>query len=393
MKTTKLKVKNLNSNYSILVGRNILNQTSYQVKTLCPGAQKIALIIDKNVPAKFKIKLRRNLSKYKIYIFEYSVSEKFKSLANVNKLVEKCLAHNFNRNDVLISLGGGILGDYSAFAASIIKRGINFINIPTTLLAQEDSSIGGKTGVNSKLGKNLIGSFYQPKLVITDIEFLKSLPQRELVCGYAEILKHSLILKNNFFTWLKNNSNELLKNRNLNLLKKAIIESCKVKLYFVNKDIFEKNSRMILTIPFGISVEKMKGFVHHWEVKTFWLNGEYKYNVSMKAWPPPESFGNVDSKTLSIIKKLGRKVINFDQKIWNENVCSIAFNVIYQKFSNCSKLKQQLLNTKNCIIYEAAKNDPLWGIANNNKNIKIPSTWTGANILGWALMQTRSCIV
>ena len=246
MKTTKLKVKNLRSNYTIIIGRNILNQISNQIKTLCPGAQKVALIVDKNVPNKFKIKLKKYLNKYTVYTFEYSVNEKFKSFINVNKLVEKCLANNFNRNDVLISLGGGILGDFSAFAASVIKRGINFVNIPTTLLAQVDSSIGGKTGVNSVLGKNLIGTFYQPKLVISDVEILKSLPKRELVCGYAEILKHSLILKNNFFHWLKNNSKKLLLNRDSNLLKKAIIESCKIKLYFVNRDIYEKNIRMIL---------------------------------------------------------------------------------------------------------------------------------------------------
>jgi len=249
MKTNKLKVKNLNSNYTVIIGRYVLNQISQQIKSLCPGAQKIIIVIDKNVPSKFKIKLKNYLKKYKVYTFEYSVNEKFKSFINVNKLVEKCLTNNFNRNDILISLGGGILGDYSAFAASIIKRGINFINIPTTLLAQVDSSIGGKTGVNSLRGKNLIGSFYQPKLVITDVEFLKSLPQRELVCGYAEILKHAVILKSNFFIWLKNNSNQLLKNRNLNLLKKAVVESCKIKLHFVNKDIFEKNIRM--TLNFG----------------------------------------------------------------------------------------------------------------------------------------------
>mgnify|MGYP001210201654 CR=1 FL=1 len=259
MKMTKLKVNNLNSKYSIIIGRNILNRTSNQIKKICPGAQKIALVVDKNVPLKFKNKLKSNLKKYKVYIFEYTVNEKFKSFINVNKLVEKCLANNFNRNDILISLGGGILGDYSAFAASIIKRGINFINIPTTLLAQVDSSIGGKTGVNSKRGKNLIGSFYQPKLVISDIEVLKSLPQRELVCGYAEILKHSLILKSNFFNWLNINSNKLLKNRNSNLLKKAVVESCKIKLHFVNKDVFEKNIRMILnyghTFAHGIEAQ------------------------------------------------------------------------------------------------------------------------------------------
>jgi len=262
MKTIKLKVKNLNSNYSIIIGRNILDQISYQIRTLCPKTKKVALIVDKNVPNKFKIKLKKYLKKYTVYTFEYSVNEKFKSFANVNKLVEKCLANNFNRNDVLISLGGGILGDYSAFAASIIKRGINFINIPTTLLAQVDSSIGGKTGVNSTLGKNLIGTFYQPKVVISDVEVLKSLPKRELICGYAEILKHSLILKNNFFKWLENNSNQLLIDRNLNFLKKAIIESCKIKLHFVNKDVYEKNIRMILNFghTFAHAIEAQNNY-------------------------------------------------------------------------------------------------------------------------------------
>jgi len=262
MKTTKLKVQNLNSNYSIIIGRNILNQISNQIKILCPGATKIALIIDKNVPNKFKTNLKNYLKKYKIYTYQYNVNEKFKSFINVNELVEKCLANNFNRNDVLISLGGGILGDYSAFAASIIKRGINFINIPTTLLAQVDSSVGGKTGVNTTFGKNLIGTFYQPKLVISDVELLKSFPQRELTCGYAEILKHSLILKNNFFNWLENNSQQLLINRNLGLLKKAIIESCKIKIYFVNKDVYEKNIRMKLNFghTFAHAIEAQNNY-------------------------------------------------------------------------------------------------------------------------------------
>jgi len=262
MKTTKLKVKNLNLNYPIIIGKNILNQISKQIKILCPGAKKVALVIDKNVPNKFKTKLKKYLNKYTIYTFEYSVNEKFKSFVNVNKLVEKCLANSFNRNDVLISLGGGILGDYSAFAASIIKRGINFINIPTTLLAQVDSSIGGKTGVNSKLGKNLIGTFYQPKVVISDVEILTSLPERELICGYAEILKHSLISKTNFFDWLKNNSKRLLINRDLNLLKKAIVESCKIKLNFVNKDIHERNIRMILNFghTFAHAIEAQNNY-------------------------------------------------------------------------------------------------------------------------------------
>ena len=304
MKTTKLKVKNLNSNYQIIIGKNILNQISNQIKILCPGAKKIALVVDKNVPNKFKIKLKKYLNKYTVYTFEYSVNEKFKSFINANKLVEKCLANNFNRNDILISLGGGILGDYCAFAASIIKRGINFINIPTTLLAQVDSSVGGKTGVNSTLGKNLIGTFYQPRIVISDVEILKSLPNREIICGYAEILKHSLILKNNFFNWLKNNSKQLLRDRNLTALKKAIIESCKIKLHFVNKDINEKNIRMILNFghTFAHAIEAQNNYskrINHGEA------------VIM---------GMMMAAKLSYIKKLcSLNTLNELKKIYNAN--------------------------------------------------------------------------
>jgi 3-dehydroquinate synthase len=304
MKTTRLKVKNLNSNYPIIIGKNILNQISSQVKTLCPSAEKVALIVDKNVPNKFKIKLKKYLNKYTVYTFEFSVNEKFKSFLNVNKLVEKCLANNFNRNDVLISLGGGILGDYCAFAANIIKRGVNFINIPTTLLAQVDSSIGGKTGVNSTVGKNLIGTFYQPKMVISDVEFLKSLPKRELICGYAEILKHSLILKTNFFNWLENNSKQLLINKNLNLLKRAIIESCRIKLHFVNKDVNEKNIRMILN--FGHT------FAHAIEAQN---NYSKKINHGEAV-----IMGMMMATKLSYIKKLcSLNTLNKLEQIYNSN--------------------------------------------------------------------------
>ena len=110
-----------------------------------------------------------------------------------------------NRSDLILSVGGGITGDVVGFISSIFKRGINFINVPTTLLAQVDSAIGGKTGVNSPQGKNLIGSFYQPKLVISETHFLKSLPKRELVCGYSEILIQSIIKDKRFFNWLKKN--------------------------------------------------------------------------------------------------------------------------------------------------------------------------------------------
>ena len=246
MKIKEIKVRNTNLNYSICIGENILGILPKKIKIVCPNTKKIGIVIDKKIPRKFKFKLAKLLKKYNIFFFEFTVNEKLKSFTNVNNLVEKCILNNFNRNDLLIAVGGGIVGDFCGFVASILKRGVNFINLPSTLLAQVDSAIGGKTGVNSSSGKNLIGSFYQPRLVISDLAFLKSLPKREIVCGYAEILKHSLILKNNFFNWLKINTKKILENKNSNLIKDAVAKSCAVKLFYVNKDIKEKNLRMIL---------------------------------------------------------------------------------------------------------------------------------------------------
>jgi 3-dehydroquinate synthase len=163
----------------------------------------------------------------------------------VNDILKILLDKNFSRQDCLITIGGGITGDVGGFAASLFKRGLNFVNIPTTLLSQVDSSIGGKTGVNTKEGKNLIGSFYQPKIVISDIEFLKSLPKREIICGYGEVFKHSLILNKQFFKYLNINFSKVL-NLKSPFIEKAIYESCKIKKTIVEKDEKEKNLRKIL---------------------------------------------------------------------------------------------------------------------------------------------------
>jgi 3-dehydroquinate synthase/shikimate kinase/3-dehydroquinate synthase len=168
-----------------------------------------------------------------------------KNFSSANKILDILLNKNFSREDCVISIGGGITGDVSGFAASLFKRGLKFINIPTTLLSQVDSSIGGKTGVNTKYGKNLIGSFYQPNLVISDVQFLKTLPKRELICGYGEILKHSLIANKRFYNFLDKNSDKILK-LSSPYIEKAIYESCKIKKNVVEKDEKEKDVRKIL---------------------------------------------------------------------------------------------------------------------------------------------------
>ena len=245
MAISEIKVKNQSTNYSIFIGSNIIKTLPKKIAVACPGAKKIALVVDKKIPKKFKNKLKKSLKKYEIHIFEYTVNEKLKSFLQVNKLAEKCLSLNFNRNDILIAFGGGIIGDFCGFTSSIIKRGVNFINLPSTLLSQVDSSLGGKTAVNSNLGKNLIGTFYQPKIVISDTDLLKSLPFREIVCGYAEILKHALISNKNLFVFLDKNFSKII-NLKTPFIEKSIFESCKIKKTIVEKDEKEKSLRKIL---------------------------------------------------------------------------------------------------------------------------------------------------
>ena len=263
MKTQEIKFKGSNHKYSIYIGNSALNLLRQKIKYLCPKTKKIALIIDSKIPSKFKNLIRTSLKNYDLLILPFSASEKNKSFKQVNFYLNKILSKNFNRTDLIIAVGGGITGDVAGFVASVFKRGINFINIPTTLLAQVDSAIGGKTGVNSSYGKNLIGSFYQPKLVISDTTFLNSLSKKEMICGYAEILKHSIIKDKKFFNWLKKTTKKILLKKT-NELTYAIKKSCQIKIYFVNKDINEKNLRMILN--FGHT------FAHAIEVKNNYSN-------------------------------------------------------------------------------------------------------------------------
>ena len=245
MKTIRLNVNTKTENYSIIIGSNISKDMSFYLNTNSIFSEKCLLIIDKKVPKKMISKINKSLKKKKIFKYYFDANEKNKNLNNVSKILKILLNKNFLRSDSIIAIGGGITGDVSGFAASLYKRGLNFINIPTTLLSQVDSSIGGKTGVNTNEGKNLIGSFYQPRLVIIDIEFLKSLPKREIICGYGEIFKHSLILNKNFYKYLDRNSLNIL-NLKSPFIERAIFESCKIKKRVVERDENEKGIRKIL---------------------------------------------------------------------------------------------------------------------------------------------------
>ena len=176
-------------------------------------------------------------------------------------MCEKILEKKIDRKTLLVCIGGGVIGDLVGLTASVLLRGIDFVQIPTTLLSQVDSSVGGKTAINSKFGKNLIGTFYQPKSVLISLNILKSLPYRQIICGYAEILKYSLIRDNNFFLWLKKNGHKIISLEKTSLIY-AIKKAVRLNLKIVSKDEKETGIREILNFghTFGHAIESQTGF-------------------------------------------------------------------------------------------------------------------------------------
>ena len=228
MMPIKLKIKTKTQNYPIIIGSNLISKIEKLGKSNSINFEKCLLVIDTKISKVILSKIKKSLKRKKLYLHFFNANEINKSQKSVDRILDILLKKNFSRDDCLISIGGGITGDVVGFAASLFKRGLKFINIPTTLLAQVDSSIGGKTGINTKYGKNLIGSFYQPSLVITDVQFLKTLPKREIICGYGEILKHSLIANRNFYKFLIKNNKKIF-NLSSPYIEKTIYESCKIK--------------------------------------------------------------------------------------------------------------------------------------------------------------------
>ncbi len=329
MKNHEIKFKNKNHTYSIFIGKNTLGILPKKIKSLCPETKKIALIIDKNIPLKFKKYLKQKLKNYNLIILPFDANEKNKSTNIVNYFLNILLSKNFNRSDLVIGIGGGITGDVTGYVASIFKRGINFINIPTTLLAQVDSAIGGKTGINSNYGKNLIGSFYQPKLVISDTAFINSLPKKEIICGYAEILKHSIIKDKKFFSWLEKNSKFIFAKNSKKLIY-AIKRSCEIKIYFVNKDVDEKNIRMILN--FGHT------FAHAIEVKN-----NYSKNITHGE---AVLSGMILATKLSVLKKIcSQEILDKIKNIYLKNNLDYTYKK-YSKKNLVYKLIPYLKNDK-----------------------------------------------
>jgi len=289
MTSNKVSVSTFVRQCPIYTGNNILNSVAGIIKNKLPNVKKIAIITDQKLPRHLISKLKLSLEKYDLKIYKLNSKDKIKNIKIAVSLIEDLIKNNFNRSDCIISFGGGVLSDLSAFVSSVTKRGIKFVNIPTTLLAQVDASIGGKTAINSKQGKNLIGTFYQPKFIIIDISLLSTLPNREMISGYGEILKHSLILDKKFFFWLIKNGKKIIE-KNKNALKYAIIKSCKIKAKIINMDEKESSIRMVLNFghTFGHAFEATKKFskkLNHGEAVLLGMMTACEFSYKKKLLP------------------------------------------------------------------------------------------------------------
>ncbi|MEM8650768.1 MAG: 3-dehydroquinate synthase [Pseudomonadota bacterium] len=247
--------------YAIDIGSGLLANISKAIGSISPGC-RVVVITDTNVNAAHGDNLRSYLDEGGIsYAFiEIEAGEKSKSWPVLQSVVDGILGHKLERSDLVLAFGGGVVGDLAGFAASICRRGMRFIQIPTSLLAQVDSSVGGKTGINSDHGKNLVGAFHQPERVIIDLDVLKTLSPREFRAGYAEVVKYGLISYPDFFQWLENNHQDVFA-QGLGLVN-AIAQSCKAKAEIVAADELEMGKRALLNLghTFGHALEGYTGY-------------------------------------------------------------------------------------------------------------------------------------
>jgi 3-dehydroquinate synthase len=355
MSSIKLQVKTGSQKYPIHIGNNVLNKLQKLLKENLINFNQCLVVVDKNVPKKLINKTLSFLPKKKITLHYFNANEKNKNQKSINKILSILLIKNFNRNDCLISIGGGITGDVSGFAASIFKRGLKFVNIPTTLLSQVDSSIGGKTGINTKYGKNLIGAFYQPNLVVSDINFLKSLPKREIICGYGEILKHALITDKNFFSFLNKNGAEIL-NLKSPSIEKVIYKSCSIKKKVVESDEKEMDVRKILNFghTFAHAYEatlKYSQKLNHGEAVILGIKTAAKFSLLNKLLNPMD-FKLIENHLKQL--KLPRDINKYFSK---KDVSQILSFIKKDKKNNTKKINLILLKKIGSPVYTLQFNE------------------------------------
>ncbi|MBT8098933.1 MAG: 3-dehydroquinate synthase, partial [Gammaproteobacteria bacterium] len=257
--TTTLTVELGERSYPIVIGSALLGGGYDLGQHL--GGDSCLVVSNETVAPLYLDALQANLGDTFVTSLALPDGEAHKTPATVAAVIDKLVESRANRNTTVVALGGGVVGDISGFAAACYMRGVDFVQVPTTLLAQVDSSVGGKTGVNHPQGKNLIGAFHQPRVVLIDTDTLSTLPDRELRAGLAEVIKYGAIVDSDFFAWLENNIDALL-SKDAAALSYAIKRSCEIKAAVVAEDEREAGRRAILNFghTFGHAIEHCQGY-------------------------------------------------------------------------------------------------------------------------------------
>ena len=259
------KVENLS--YPIIIGDNILSSSGEILKEFI-YKKNVVVIYDsffsvKTSPNNEFEEFVQSINKLTttLNFIDILGGDQTKNINQLNEIIEKILTYGVDRQNVIIAFGGGVIGDIAGFAASILLRGINYIQVPTTLLSQVDSSVGGKTGINSQIGKNLIGSFHQPQAVLADMNILKTLPNREFRAGFAEVIKYGLIKDLEFFNWLNQEYDSIFIYDKIKL-QKMITKSCEIKAKIIKNDEKEGGKRALLNLghTFAHAIESFGNF-------------------------------------------------------------------------------------------------------------------------------------
>ena len=285
--------------YPIYIGQNLLKQADL-VRGFVKGTQ-VMIVTNTTVAPLYLEQCKALFSDFKLDWVILPDGEQYKSLEVLNQVFDKLIAEHFDRKCTLVALGGGVIGDMTGFAAAAYQRGVPFIQIPTTLLSQVDSSVGGKTGVNHPQGKNMIGAFHQPKAVVIDTHTLNTLEDRQLSAGLAEVIKYGLIRDLAFFEWLEQNLEGLLA-RDHELLAQAIQRSCQNKADIVAADETEQGQRALLNLghTFGHAIEAGMGY-------GAWLHGEAISAGMMQAAYMSQLLGDLTEQDVSRIAHIFKR--------------------------------------------------------------------------------------
>ncbi len=340
MKTIRVNLKE--RSYDIHTGHHILGTLTDFLLREFPKS-KIIVLTNKKIARLHKSKLDHALKGIDTSWIYMADGEQHKNSKTLNTIYEELSKKRINRKDILIAFGGGVIGDMGGFAAATYMRGIAYIQIPTTLLAQVDSSVGGKTGIDLKSGKNMVGAFHQPSLVVADSQFLKTLPKRELRCGLSEVIKYGILWDANFFRYLEKNIGKIL-SLDHNALTQIIARSCEIKAEIVAQDEKESGIRALLNLghTLGHAIETISGYSKFLHGEAVSIGMVFAAHLSFKnGWCQSED----GVRITSLLKKAGlpvkwpvfkskvyEKVLLSDKKASDDTISYVAIKKIGKTF-------------------------------------------------------------